>query len=169
MRNSSLLDMNLACVFQYSRPCFITVSGLPGAGKTSLAQQMSRELQIYLLSNDYIRIRLQELNVTQHLDPYTFSINGYRMLKLLYTNTSFVFDRNFSQPIELSICDKISSLFGYDLVKIKIISFDEDNIKRISKRTDFYQVDSTIGDNLCYPNVFGREDIIKLRRLKRTF
>ena len=39
----------------YDKPFIVTFSGLPECGKTEIARELSKDLKIYLLSNDYVR------------------------------------------------------------------------------------------------------------------
>ena len=42
-------------VVKYDKPFIVTFSGLPECGKTTIARELSKDLGIYLLSNDYVR------------------------------------------------------------------------------------------------------------------
>ena len=50
-----LKEMNFDNVKKYKKPCLITLSGLPGSGKTYVAKELSKNLGIFVLSNDYVR------------------------------------------------------------------------------------------------------------------
>lgn len=151
---------------KYQTPCLITMTGKSGSRKTLLAQQLSRELKIFLLSNDYIRTYFfEEQKMTRsQIEKEVLRINTERLLKLIISHNSFVLDRDFNQKKELVLSNKFAKICGYIPIHIKINSYDIANIKRIQNRKlNHSQRDLTIiGDNTSYSSPFSEADYKKI-------
>lgn len=177
MKNSKdfIKEMNLSDIKKHSRPCLITMTGIPGSGKTDLAKTLSRKLKIFLLSNDYIRnyfyqftdkpTKEEKLRIQQQV----IQINEQRLIKLLLHRISFVFDFGQNSLASLYIFKTLAKIFRYELIKIKLISDnDNENIKRIEQRIMNYDnVDSSIiGDNVDYSISFSAETYYSVKERK---
>lgn len=164
------MKLNIENIEKYKQPCLITMTGKSGAGKTLLAQQLSRELKIFLLSNDYIRTYF--LNRYQlerkEIEKEVLRINSERLIKLMISHTPFVIDRDFNTKKELVLINRVAHLCGYMPIHIKINSCDEENIRRIQNRKVSYQKrDFTIiGDNTAYSTPFTEEDYFQIKKRK---
>jgi len=157
MERNFVKEMNYSQVLKYKKPCIITLSGLPGSGKTTLAQEISRKLKIYLLSNDYIRnhyslTKYYNEEQKAHIQSIILKINSERIYKLLLHHVSFVLDMGFNAKEQFDKFVLISKLLKYELIKIKINSSDEDNINRIGQRIFDLNTkdDNIVGDNISY-------------------
>lgn len=166
----NFMKLNIENIEKYVHPCLITMTGKSGAGKTLLAQQLSRELKIFLLSNDYIRTYF--LNRSQlerkEIEKEVLRINSERLIKLMISHTPFVIDRDFNTKNELVLINRVAHLCGYMPIHIKINSCDEENIRRIQNRKVSYQKrDFTIiGDNTAYSTPFTEEDYFQIKKRK---
>ncbi len=167
----SIRKIQLHNIEKYQVPCFITMTGQSGAGKTLLAQQLSRELKIFLLSNDYVRtyyLQCQKMKNRRQIEREVLKINSERLMKLMINRASFVLDRDFNHQRELILSSKLAKICGYIPIHIKINSCDEDNIRRIqSRKVNYQQKDFTIiGDNTAYSSPFSEEQYFEITKTK---
>ena len=174
MSQKFVKNMKITDVAKFRRPMIITMSGLPGSGKTHFSRELSQQLKIYLLSNDYIRNYYYQ-NITEkgeeqrlRIEKQVQSINKRRLLKLLLTRTSFVYDRDFNSLQSFETISKYAKLMGYQLIKIRIKSNDCDNISRISKREINYNkiIEGVIGDNIEYSSSYDTETYYAIKHRK---
>jgi len=174
MSTSFVKNMAIRDVAKYKRPLIITMSGAPGSGKTYVARQLSKQLNIYLLSNDYVRnFFYQDVNDYSEekrieVQKKVESIQIKRLLKLLLTRTSFVFDRDCNTLKDFEKISKYIKLMNYKLIKIKINSNDSDNIDRISRRVTNYDyiIEGVIGDNVEYSTAFDETEYYQIQQRK---
>ena len=95
------MNSEIRKVIKFKKPCLIALSGYPGSGKTDIARTLSKELGIFLLSNDYVRNYYYQFTKDYseekrlEIESKVSSINSLRLKMLLGTRTSFVFDRDF--------------------------------------------------------------------------
>jgi cytidylate kinase len=161
-------------VTQYDKPFIITFSGLPECGKTMIARQLSKDLGIFLLSNDYVRNYFYQFTkeyneeIRKEIERKVKKINLYRLKKLLMTRTSFVYDRDFNIEEQYKILDIIGKLVHMDLIKIKVNSTDEENLKRIKNRNmDYNKIyEGVIGDKVEYLSSYPEEEYYKIKSRK---
>lgn len=174
MSEQFVKKMKITDVTKFKRPMIITLSGLPGSGKTYVARQLSKQLNIYLLSNDYIRnffyqgISDYSEEKRIEIQKKVESIQMKRLLKILLTKTSFVFDRDCNTLRDFEKISKYINLLNYQLIKIKINSNDSDNINRISKRVTNYDfiIEGVIGDNVEYSTAFDEIEYYQIKQRK---
>lgn len=121
---------------QYEIPVLILLTGEVGSGKSLVAQLLSKELGLYLISGDYIR------NIIFSIDPDAdittpenrALVNEVSLEELLYCikkHYSSVLDRNVSSKEDI---DFIKDRCNIDTILIKLISSDTENIKRVEQR-----------------------------------
>lgn len=168
MKNKFLKEMNTSGVFKYDRPPLITLSGAPGSGKTELARELSRQLGVFVLSNDYIRNsfynEIQGMGTEEErlkIQSFVERVNLERLLKLLFKRTPFVFDADLNSLNAYRKFELISKIFRYELIKIRIESSGkEENLRRIQGRV--INLDdrdmSVIGDNMRYSGSYSEAD-----------
>ena len=158
----------------YKNPCIITMSGMAGSGKTTLAKELSKQLNIYLLSQDFIRnyycTNIEEYNEDKRLyiDSIVKKCNAQRLIKLLYRRIPFVIDGNINTKEKFDQLKLICLILKYKLIKIKINSNDEDNIKRIiSRPIGLTNIDERIiGDNVNYSTHYTEKEYYEIKKRK---
>lgn len=159
---------------KYKVPCIITLSGLPGSGKTTCAKVLSKNLKIFIVSNDFIRIlcgnsreNLDKIS-KKRLNRKVLLLNIRRLLKLFYNRVSVVLDSDANDISKFKKIELLTKIFKYQIIKIKINSNDDkENISRIKNRkNDNNILDSEIiGDNIK-PYSFDKQTYyrVKLRK-----
>lgn len=167
MKNKFLSEMDTSGVIRYVKPPLITISGAPGSGKTELARELSRQLGIFLLSNDYIRNSLYKEFLIESeqeglaVQTCVCKTNMERMAKLLFRRIPFVFDADVNSLSMYKKFELIAKFFRYELIKIRIESSgNEENLRRIQGRVlNLEDRDpSIIGDNMRYSGSYSEED-----------
>ena len=118
----------------YEFPFVILLTGNVGSGKSLVSQILSKELNLYLISGDYIRNIIKRLypDIDLH-DEEVKQINNQLCLKEMKycIDNSMILDRSVSSQKDLSfIKDKVN----LPIIFIKIISNDIENIKRVKNR-----------------------------------
>lgn len=120
----------------YEFPFVILLTGNVGSGKSLVSQILSKELNLYLISGDYIRNIIKRLypDIDLH-DEEVKQINNQLCLKemkyCIDNKYSMILDRSVSSQKDLSfIKDKVN----LPIIFIKIISNDIENIKRVKNR-----------------------------------
>lgn len=161
MKNIFLNEMNTSGVTRYVNPPLITLSGVPGSGKTELARELSRQLGIFLLSNDYVRnaylktmsSRIDSEEERLRIQSYIKRVNLERMLKLLVRRVPFVYDADLNTYKDNKKFELLAKFFRFELIRIRLSSSgDKENLRRIQGRVlDLEDRDmSIIGDNMRY-------------------
>src|SRR5574344_2848562 len=105
-------------VTKYKKPVMILLSGIPGSGKSTFAREASRTLGIYNLSNDYVRnyyylqsrAESHSENKRVRIEDLVHKINKQRMIKLLGSHTSFVFDSDVNSLKKATMYRKMAKL-----------------------------------------------------------
>ncbi len=161
MKNNFINEMDTSRVTRYVKPPLITLSGAPGSGKTELARELSRQLGVFLLSNDYVRNAYlktvsSDLNSEEErlrIQSYIKRINLERMLKLLIGRVPFVYDADLNTFRDNKKFELLAKFFRFELIRIRLSSSgDKENLRRIQGRVlDLEDRDmSVIGDNMRY-------------------
>lgn len=121
---------------QYEIPFLILLTGEVGSGKSLVAQLLSKELGLYLISGDYIRNII--FSITPHTDITTPEnrdlVNEIAIEELAFcikNHYSSVLDRNVSNQKGI---DFIKDKCNIETILIKLISSDTENIKRVEQR-----------------------------------
>lgn len=121
---------------QYEIPFLILLTGEVGSGKSLVAQLLSKDLGLYLISGDYIRNII--FSITPHTDITTPEnralVNEIALEELVYcikNHYSSVLDRNISSQKDM---DFIKDKCNIETILIKLISSDTENIKRVEQR-----------------------------------
>lgn len=168
------MNQEIKKVTKYNKPFIITFSGLPECGKTTIARELSKDLGIFLLSNDYIRnyfyqfTREYNEEVRKEIERKVKKINLYRLKKLLMSRTSFVYDRDFNTEEQYKRLDMIRKFARMNLVKIKVNSTDEGNLERIKNRNmDYNKIyKGVIGDKVEYLSSFPEDEYYEIKSRK---
>ena len=168
------MNQEIKKVTKYNKPFIITFSGLPECGKTTIARELSKDLGIFLLSNDYIRnyfyqfTREYNEEVRKEIERKVKKINLYRLKKLLMSRTSFVYDRDFNTEEQYKRLDMIRKFVRMNLVKIKVNSTDEGNLERIKNRDmDYNKIyKGVIGDKVEYLSSFPEDEYYEIKSRK---
>ena len=168
------MNQEIKKVTQYDKPFIVTFSGLPECGKTTIARELSKDLGIFLLSNDYVRNYFyqftEEYNeeVRKEIERKVKKINLYRLKKLLMTRTSFVYDRDFNTEEQYKRLDMFRKFARMNLIKIKVNSTDEGNLERIKNRDiDYNKIyEGVIGDKVEYLSTYPEEEYYEIKSRK---
>lgn len=174
MKKNFIREMNIKCATKYKNPAIITLSGLPGSGKTTVAKELSKCFGLFVLSNDYIRnyyfVKFEDDQEKQLKIPRIVArINKERLIKLLINRRSLIIDANLNTLESISKIEKIASLFKYSVIKIKIDSKnDEENIRRIENRIMNYNYKdaNVIGDNVNYSASYDQDMYFQIKKGK---
>lgn len=177
MENKNFIkEMNseIGKVITYKKPCVIALSGYPGSGKTDIARTLSKELGIFLLSNDYVRNYYYQFTKDYseekrlEIESKVSSINSLRLKMLLGTRTSFVFDRDFNLKQEFTKFEMLSKALRMKLIKIKVNSTDFHNLEEISRMVMDYDIvyPGVIGDKVEYQSPFDEETYYQIKSRK---
>lgn len=174
MVKNFIKEMNIKCATKYKNPAIITLSGLPGSGKTTVAKELSKCFGLFVLSNDYIRnyyfVKFEDDQEKQLKIPRIVArINKERLIKLLINRRSLIIDANLNTLESISKIEKIASLFKYSVIKIKIDSKnDEENIRRIENRIMNYNYKdaNVIGDNVNYSTSYDQDMYYQIKKGK---
>lgn len=176
MNKEFIKEMNreISKVTTYKTPCVIILSGDPFCGKTELARTLSKELEIFLLSSDYIRNYYYQFTDDYseekrlEIEDVVNNINQFRLDKLLNTRTSFVYDRDFNKREEFEKIKEYTDSYGFQLIKIKVDSTDSHNLEEIRKVVmDYNKIyPGVIGDKIEYQSSFDDETYYRIKMRK---
>ena len=157
-------DMKLDNVKKYSNPFVITITGYDGKNKLKLARDLSKKLNIFLLSNDCVR----NYYLTKKLDYKTVqdkvkNINDKRINILKNNKLSFVYDMNFNNK------DCFKKVIDYNVIKIRLYTDDSENIKSIMLRK--YEpnkvIDGVLDDNTKYESSYDENTYYEIKKRKK--
>lgn len=174
MKKNFVKEMDIKKTIKYENPTIITLSGLPGSGKTTIARKLSKRFGLFILSNDYIRnyyfIKFaDDLEKKKKIPMLVARINKKRLARLLINRRSLIIDADLNTQERIEKYEKISDLFKYNIIKIKLESTsDEKNIKRIENRImDYNYVDNdVVGDNVNYSSSYPKEVYYQIKESK---
>lgn len=161
-------------VKEYIPPIAILITADAGAGKFELARKLSRELSIYLLSNDYIRNYYYQLaedtseKTRLDIQNKVSGVNNERLKFLISHRISFVYDHNVNNIDCYEEIHKKLHNNSFKKFKIRIHSDDNYNIKMIhDRKMDYERKDeSVIGDNVFYVSNFSEEVYWQIKQRK---
>lgn len=159
-------------VKEYIPPIAILITANRGAGKFELARKLSRELSIYLLSNDYVRnYYYQEVADADDstLQKKVAEINDERLAFLISHRISFVYDHNIHNMDCYEEVHKKLHNNSFKVFKIRIHSNDNYNIKAIrDRKMDYDKKDlSVIGDYVYYSRGYSKDLYWKIKQDKK--
>lgn len=168
------MDSEVKKVIKYKKPCIVALSGYPFCGKTPVARTLSKELGIFLLSNDYVRNYYYQFTKDYseekrlEIEKKVSKINNFRLQKLLSTRTSFVFDRDFNLESDFTKFEKLSKLLRMQLIKIKVKATDAHNLEELKKAVMDYDkiYPLVIGDKVEYQSPFDEETYYQIKERK---
>ncbi|MBR6690512.1 MAG: AAA family ATPase [Bacilli bacterium] len=129
---------------KYKIPCLITLSGLPGSGKTVCAKVLSKNLKVFIVSNDFIRSscindnqKIIDEKTREIQNKKVLLMNAKRLLQLFSNRVSVVLDSDSNDIEKFKKIELLTKFFRYQIIKIKINSVsDSVNLSRIKKRKD---------------------------------
>lgn len=135
---------------------------------------MSRELSIYLLSNDYVRNYYYQLaedtseETRLDIQDKVSEVNNERLKFLISHRISFVYYYNVNNIDCYEEIHKKLHNNSFKQFKIRIHSDDNYNIKSIhDRKTDYQNKDkSVIGDNAFYVSNFSEEVYWQIKKRK---
>lgn len=169
-------EMNdeISKVITYKKPCVIALSGYAFSGKTEIARTLSKELGIFLLSNDYVRNYYYQFTKDYsekkrlEIEDKVSSINNLRLRTLLLSRTSFVYDRDFNLEKDFNRLDILLQILRMRLIKIKVNSTDSHNLSEMSSMVmDYDKVyPGVIGDKVEYQSSFDEETYYQIKTRK---
>ena len=61
MANNFIEELDTSKVERMKKPFVVVIFGLPGSGKTHVSQILAKELGVYLLSGDYVRLHYYKI------------------------------------------------------------------------------------------------------------
>ena len=159
-------------VKEYIPPIAILITADAGAGKFELARKLSRELSVYLLSNDYIRnYYYREVADADDstLQKKVAEINDERLSFLISHRISFVYDHNIHNMDCYEEVHKKLHNNSFKVFKIRIHSNDNYNIKAIrDRKMDYDKKDlSVIGDYVYYSRGYSEDLYWKIKQDKK--
>ncbi len=168
------MNSEISKVIKYKKPCVIALSGYSGSGKTDIARILSKELGVFLLSNDYVRNYYYQFTEDYseekrlEIEDKVSSINNLRLKILLGTRTSFVYDRDFNLKEDFDKFEMVSKILRMKLIKIKVNSTDTHNLEEIKRITmDYNKVyPGVIGDKVEYQSSFDDETYYQIKMRK---
>ena len=168
------MEREVARVQEYIPPVVILITADCGAGKFELARKLSRDLSIYLLSNDYVRNYFYQgvtdfsENTRLDIEDKVSKINKLRTDFLISHRISFVFDQNVHNLDSYKAINDRFYNSSFKQFKIRIHSDDNYNIKAISNRRMDYQSkdESVIGDNVFYVSSFSEDVYWEIKKRK---
>lgn len=174
MKKNFVREMDIKKAIKYENPTIITLSGLPGSGKTTVAKELSKRFGLFVLSNDYIRnyyfVKFaDDSEKNKEIPKLVARINKKRLVKLLINKRSFIIDADLNTKERVEKYKKIADLFKYNIIKIKLESTnDEENIRRIESRImDYNYVDNdVVGDNVNYSSSYTCDTYFQIKEAK---
>lgn len=166
------MEKEVGRVKEYIPPIAILITANAGAGKFELARKLSRELSIYLLSNDYVRnyfYKTPEDLENDEIKHKVEEVNDERLSFLISHRISFVYDHNIHNMDCYEEVHKKLHNQGFKVFKIRIRSNDNYNIKAIRERKmDYDKKDlSVIGDYVYYARSYSEDMYWKLKQEKK--
>ena len=166
------MEKEVGRVKEYIPPIAILITANAGAGKFELARKLSRELSIYLLSNDYVRnyfYKTPEDLENDEIKHKVEEVNDERLSFLISHRISFVYDHNIHNMDCYDEVHKKLHNQGFKVFKIRIRSNDNYNIKAIRERKmDYDKKDlSVIGDYVYYARSYSEDTYWKLKQEKK--
>lgn len=166
------MEKEVGRVKEYIPPIAILITANAGAGKFELARKLSRELSIYLLSNDYVRnyfYKTPEDLENDEIKHKVEEVNDERLSFLISHRISFVYDHNIHNMDCYEEVHKKLHNQGFKVFKIRIRSNDNYNIKAIRERKmDYDKKDlSVIGDYVYYARSYSEDTYWKLKQEKK--
>lgn len=121
---------------KYEKPFIIALSGHCGSGKSHVAKVLSKELQLYIVGGDSVRIKIRKEKSLPQDDNYinelTNKICYLKIQKLLDANASIVIDKSTSSIKDLENLRK----YNVPIILIKLISDHDQNRKRVTERSN---------------------------------
>ena len=168
------MEREVSRVKEYIPPIAILITADAGAGKFELARKLSKDLSIYLISNDYVRNYFYQLaeNTSEDtrldIQDMVQEINENRSKYLISHRISFVFDQNVHNIECYEKTNKKLYNTPFRQFKIRIHSDDQYNIKVIHDRVMDYdrKEDNVIGDNVFYASSFSEEVYWQIKKRK---
>ena len=153
MGNNFIEEMNFDEIKRLDKPFAVLIFGLPGSGKTHVSQLLAKELEIYFLRSEYLRLYYYKILEDRFAAKRGVdSTNRERFVINIANRISFVFDGNERDRDSYKDLILLARKYGFDLITIAIESKDEDNISRLRNRTyNPYYIDfNIVGDSGLY-------------------
>jgi len=175
MNNTKVNKFVLDKTVKYKIPCVITLSGLPGSGKTTCAKVLSKNLKVFIISNDFIRHKYMDKEKEiddkerKKIERKILLLNFKRILNLYFNKSSFVLDKDANSIDKFKMFELLNKLFKYQMIKIKINSTDDSkNLDRIKNRlnNNISLNEGVIGDNIDYKHCYSLKTYYEIKSRK---
>jgi predicted kinase len=125
----------------------VTTSGLPGTGKTTLAQALARRLGMVHVATDVVRKRLAGLEPTDHsragsedglysaeMTRRTYAAVRAAGARWLRRGVSVVLDGTFTEPRQRDLVGRLAGRLGVPLLLVVTTTDDETIRRRLEAR-----------------------------------
>jgi adenylate kinase family enzyme len=175
MNNTKVNKFVLDKTVKYKIPCVITLSGLPGSGKTTCAKVLSKNLKVFIISNDFIRHKYMDKEKEiddkerKKVEIKILLLKFKRILNLYFNKSSFVLDKDANSIDKFKMFELLNKLFKYQMIKIKINSTDDSkNLDRIKNRlnNNISLNEGVIGDNIDYKHCYSPKTYYEIKSRK---
>ncbi len=104
----------------------ILVCGLGGTGKTTLADHLSRELNVACLHKDDIKTSLHDVGIET---PHSFQVFALLVERLLANRVDLIVEATMHEPADWGLLRRWQTAYDLDLICV-ICSADEDERER---------------------------------------
>ena len=126
---------------EYEKPFCIIIDGLSSSGKTYLAKELAKGLNLYLLNSDYVRYSFYNIykdyypNVMRVISHTVNEIDMERISILCSNSIPFIYDGNKRDGDVYDSLSKLLAIGGYDQVRIRVNTSKEKCFDNLKTRT----------------------------------
>lgn len=112
----------------------IIITGAPGVGKTTIAQHISKALEIPLLCKDEIKERLHDAGMRDNLGPISFESLYIFASNLLRSHVSAIIEGNFRAQQANNSIGNIQATYNCNVIQIFVTCSEDVRKSRITER-----------------------------------